>query len=73
MIEWNDTHKTIRDMMRRFVEAEIVPHREALEHGDMPPYGVLRKPFEPADVVKLVGSRLHQLSVAQGAQAITLR
>jgi acyl-CoA dehydrogenase len=45
MIEWNDTHKTIRDMMRRFVEAEIVPHREALEHGDMPPYDVLRKLF----------------------------
>ena len=45
MIEWNDTHKTIRDMMRRFVEAEVVPHREALEHGDMPPYDVLRKLF----------------------------
>jgi len=45
MIEWSDTHKTIRDMMHRFVEAEVKPHRDALEHGDMPPYEILRKLF----------------------------
>ena len=43
MIEWTEQHQMIRDVVRRFVEAEIVPHVEALEHGDMPPYDILRK------------------------------
>ncbi|MFO0754913.1 MAG: acyl-CoA dehydrogenase family protein [Byssovorax sp.] len=43
MFEWSEQHKQIRDMLRRFVQAEIVPHREALEFGDMPPYDILRK------------------------------
>jgi len=43
MIEWTEQHKQIRDMLRRFVETEIAPKREALEFGDTPPYEVLRK------------------------------
>jgi alkylation response protein AidB-like acyl-CoA dehydrogenase len=43
MIEWSEQHKQIRSMVRRFVEAEIVPQIDALEHGDTPPYEVLRK------------------------------
>ncbi len=43
MIEWSEQHLMIRDMVRRFVEAEIKPNLEELEHGDMPPYDILRK------------------------------
>ena len=43
MIEWSEMHLAIRDATRRFVEAEIKPNLEALEHGDTPPYEVLRK------------------------------
>jgi alkylation response protein AidB-like acyl-CoA dehydrogenase len=43
MIEWSEQHLMIRDAMRRFVEAEIKPRLEELEHGDTPPYDVLRK------------------------------
>jgi hypothetical protein len=43
MIEWSEQHLMIRDTVRRFVEAEIVPNLEELEHGDMPPYDILRK------------------------------
>ena len=43
MIEWSEQHKQIRGMIRRFVEAEIVPQIDDLEHGDTPPYDVLRK------------------------------
>jgi hypothetical protein len=35
----------IRDAVRQFVEAEIAPKREELEHGDLPPYDILRKLF----------------------------
>lgn len=45
MIEWGEQHLAIRDSFRRFVEAEIKPRREELEHGDTPPYEVLRKMF----------------------------
>jgi acyl-CoA dehydrogenase len=43
MIEWSEQHQMIRDMVRRFIEAEIKPNLEELEHGDTPPYDVLRK------------------------------
>jgi alkylation response protein AidB-like acyl-CoA dehydrogenase len=43
MFEWSEQHRMIRDAVRRFVEAEIKPNLEQLEHGDLPPYDVLRK------------------------------
>lgn len=43
MIEWSEQHEMIRDVVRRFVQEEIVPNVEELEHGDMPPYDILRK------------------------------
>jgi alkylation response protein AidB-like acyl-CoA dehydrogenase len=43
MFEWSEQHRMIRDAVRRFVEAEIEPNLEQLEHGDLPPYDVLRK------------------------------
>ena len=38
MIEWNEQQQMIRDAVRKFIEAEIVPIVEELEHGDTPPY-----------------------------------
>ena len=43
MIEWSEQHKQIRTMVRRFIETEIVPNIDEFEHGDTPPYDVLRK------------------------------
>jgi alkylation response protein AidB-like acyl-CoA dehydrogenase len=43
MIEWSEQHLMIRDMMRRFIDEEIKPRWHELEHGDLPPYDVLRK------------------------------
>ena len=45
MFEWSEEQRMIRDAVRQFVEKEIKPHVEALEHGDMPPYDILRKLF----------------------------
>jgi len=55
MIEWNEMQLQIRDMVRRFVEQEVKPNLEALEHGDLPPYEILRKmirSFGIADMAK---------------------
>lgn len=43
MIEWSEQHLMIRDMLRKFIAAEILPNREQLEHGDLPPYDIMRK------------------------------
>jgi alkylation response protein AidB-like acyl-CoA dehydrogenase len=45
MIEWSEQHLTMRDALRRFINTEIVPNLEELEHGHTPPYEVLRKMF----------------------------
>ena len=45
MFEWSDEQKMIREAVRQFVEKEVAPLREELEHGDTPPYDVLRKMF----------------------------
>src|SRR3954451_3565618 len=45
MFEWSEEHLMIRDAVRQFVEAEVVPRRDELEHGDLPPYDILRKLF----------------------------
>jgi alkylation response protein AidB-like acyl-CoA dehydrogenase len=36
----------VRDAVRQFVDREIKPNVEALEHGDLPPYDILRKMFQ---------------------------
>ncbi len=43
MFEWSEEQQMVREAVRRFVEAEVKPHVEELEHGDLPPYDVIRK------------------------------
>ena len=43
MYEWTDDQLAIRDAVRRFVDEEVKPHVDELEHGDTPPYEVIRK------------------------------
>ena len=42
MIDWSEEHQMMRAAVRDFVEREVVPHRDELEHGDLPPYDILR-------------------------------
>lgn len=43
MFEWSEEHLMVRDAVRRFVEEEVRPHLDDLEHGDLPPYDIIRK------------------------------
>ena len=43
MLEWSEPQQMLRSAVRSFIEAEIAPNLEQLEHGDTPPYEVLRK------------------------------
>jgi alkylation response protein AidB-like acyl-CoA dehydrogenase len=43
--EWSDEQLMLRDAVRSFIDNEIKPHVWELEHGDLPPYEILRKLF----------------------------
>lgn len=63
MIEWSEMHLSIRDAMRRFVEAEVVPRIEDIEHGGEPPYEVLRKLVATFGIKDMAEARFaHQIA-----------
>ena len=57
MIEWSEQHLMMRDAVRRFIDAEIVPNLEEFEHGDTPPYDVLRKMFRTFGIDQVARER----------------
>ncbi|MCP5056471.1 MAG: acyl-CoA/acyl-ACP dehydrogenase [bacterium] len=70
MIEWSEQHEMIRDAVRRFIEAEIVPNIEELEHGDLPPYEILRKLYATFGMDEMARSRFErQIASAEAGDA----
>jgi len=57
VIEWSEQHQMIRETVRRFVDDEIVPKLEELEHGDLPPYDILRKLYATFGIDELARAR----------------
>ena len=45
MYEWTEEQEMVRGAVRQFIDKEIRPNIEEFEHGDTPPYDVLRKLF----------------------------
>jgi alkylation response protein AidB-like acyl-CoA dehydrogenase len=43
MFEWPEELQMVRTAVRDFVDQQIRPHRDELEHGDLAPYDLLRK------------------------------
>jgi hypothetical protein len=43
MYEWNEEQIMIRDAVRKFIEKEIKPQLHEMEHGQTPPYDIIRK------------------------------
>jgi alkylation response protein AidB-like acyl-CoA dehydrogenase len=70
MIVWSEQHEMIRDAVRRFVEEEVAPHVDELEHGDMPPYDLLRKMYATFGIDELNRARFdRQMARARRAEA----
>ncbi len=57
MFEWSEEQLMVRDAVRRFIEAEVVPNIDALEFGDMPPYGIIRKLYATFGMDQLARER----------------
>jgi len=69
MIEWSEQHLVIRDMVRKFIEAEIKPRLEEFEHGDTPPYDVLRKMMKSFGIDEMQRMRFERQIARERAAA----
>jgi acyl-CoA dehydrogenase len=69
MIEWSEQHQAVRDMVRRFVETEIKPRLEEFEHGDTPPYDVLRKMMKAFGIDEMQKMRFERQLARERAAA----
>jgi alkylation response protein AidB-like acyl-CoA dehydrogenase len=65
MHEWSESQLMIRDAVRNFVENEIAPHVEELEHGDMPPYDLLRKMYSAFGMDEMARARFAKQIAAE--------
>ncbi len=72
MIQWSEQHEMIRDAVRRFVEAEIVPNLDELEHGDTPPYEVLRKLISTFGMDEMARARFQKMVEHEKAGGATV-
>ena len=45
MYQWTDEQEMVRGAVKQFIDKEIRPRIDEFEHGDTPPYEVLRKLF----------------------------
>ena len=65
MFEWSEEQLMVRDAIRRFIEAEVMPHIEDLEHGDMPPYDIIRKLYATFGMDQMAPDRFKGRSTAR--------
>jgi acyl-CoA dehydrogenase len=74
MFEWSEEQLMIRDAVRDFVEREIAPKREELEHGDLPPYDILRRFFSTFGMDSMARERFkHQIEAEKAAEEARAR
>ena len=60
MLEWSDVDLAVRDAVRQFVDKEIRPHVDALESGEMEPYGIIRKLFATFGIADMARDSLNK-------------
>jgi len=73
MFEWSEELKMVRDAVRTFVDTEIRPHREELEHGDLPPYDLLRKLYKTFGMDQMAADSFDKRIAAEEAPPTTAK
>src|SRR5262249_27298484 len=69
MFEWPEELQMVRDAVRQFVDNEIRPHREELEHGDLPPYDLLRRLYKTFGMDSMAADSFDKRMAAEEAAA----
>jgi alkylation response protein AidB-like acyl-CoA dehydrogenase len=70
MFEWSEEQLALRDAIRKFVQAEIAPLQEELEHGDLPPYDVLRSFYRAFGLDDLARDRFARMVAAATGESL---
>ncbi|HEX8802564.1 MAG TPA: acyl-CoA dehydrogenase family protein [Acidimicrobiales bacterium] len=68
MFEWSDEQQMVRAAVRDFIDKEVVPRHRELEHGDLPPYDILRKLFSAFGMDAMARERFER-QMARGEAA----
>lgn len=69
MIEWSEPHKMVRTAVQQFIQAEIIPNMDELEHGDTPPYDVLRKMIKTFGMDQMAKAQFEKMIAKEKAIA----
>ena len=69
MIEWSESQQSIRQMVRDFVEKEIVPHLDDIEYNGVPPYDILRKMIRTFGMDEMARQRFEKQLARARAEA----
>ncbi|MBC7299690.1 MAG: acyl-CoA/acyl-ACP dehydrogenase [Nocardia sp.] len=69
MFEWSETDEMIRDSVRAFIDKEVRPHLDELEHGDLPPYDIMRKLFADFGIDVMAAEAVDKMLAKEQAKA----
>jgi alkylation response protein AidB-like acyl-CoA dehydrogenase len=69
MFEWSETDEIMREAIATFIDKEIRPHIDELEHGDLPPYDLIRKLFAAFGIDAMATEGLNKLLAKERARA----
>ncbi|GGK64596.1 acyl-CoA dehydrogenase family protein [Nocardia camponoti] len=69
MFEWSETDEMIRESVRAFIDKEVRPHIDELEHGDLPPYDIMRKLFADFGIDVMAGEAVDKMLAKEQAKA----
>lgn len=67
MYEWSEMDLAVQGAIRQFVDAEIRPHREELEFGDLPPYDILRRLWKTFGIDVMASGSVETLLARDGS------
>ncbi|MFE1591152.1 acyl-CoA dehydrogenase family protein [Nocardia sp. NPDC058705] len=69
MFEWSETDEMIRESVRAFIDKEVRPHLDELEHGDLPPYDIMRKLFADFGIDVMAAEAVDKMLAKEQAKA----
>lgn len=68
MYQWSDTDLMVRDAAREFIDKNVRPKIDELEHGDLPPYDLMRELWSQFGLEAMAGEAVDRLLATRRAE-----
>ena len=69
MFEWSETDELVRGSVREFIDKEVRPRLDELEHGNLPPYDIMRKLFREFGLDAMAGEAVDRMLAKEQRKA----